>query len=147
MSQTLEGQEITIRAVVDDTLVTELVFITSFNDTVKQEIKENGYLGEPFNRFTDIHNGYGGDLEFHVNTASWTDWDDALTARATRAQPGLVFNVVRIDRFSDGTSNTYNYDDVSWGERPTSIGSRGDKVKVKASFSCSTRTNKKNAFA
>jgi len=145
--QTLEGQEITIRAITDGDVAAELKFFTSFNDSVKQEIKTNGYLGEPFDRFTDVFSGYGGDMEFHVNTASWVDWDAALSARARRENAAAVFDIVRIDNFSDGSNVTYTYKDVAWGERPTSIGSRADKVKVKASFMCSERTADKNAFA
>jgi hypothetical protein len=144
--QTLEGQQITIRAVTDGDLVAELKFITSFNDTVKQEVKENGYLGEPFNRFSDIHNGYGFDFEAHVNTSGWIAWEKAKTARAQRAQAATVFDVVRIDNFSDGSNLTFTYLDVAWGEQPTSIGSRGDKVKIKASGMCSERTAEENAF-
>lgn len=144
--QTLEGQETTIRCVSDGDLVAELKFFTSFNDTVEQEIKENGYLGEPFMRYTDIFNGYAGDFEFHVNTASWIAWDAALTARAQRKTPGTTFEVVRVDQFSDGTNVTYTYKDPAWGQRPTSIGSRADKVKVKASFKCSERDATPNAF-
>lgn len=145
-SQTLEGQEITIRALQDGDVVSELVFVTSFNDEVKREIKQQDYLGEPFARFTDLHVGYGGDLEFHVNTADWSDWDEAITSRATRANAALTFAVVRVDNFSDGSNVTYIYEDPAWGAMPTAIPSRGDKVKVKASFSCSTRTREKNAF-
>ena len=144
--QTLEGQETTIRCVSDGDLVAELKFFTSFNEAVKQEIKENGYLGEPFMRYTDIFNGYSGDFEFHVNTAAWVNWDAALTSRAQRRTAASTFEVVRVDQFSDGTNVTFTYKDVAWSERPTSVGSRADKVKVKGSFSCSERDVQQNAF-
>lgn len=144
--QTLEGQEITVRAVTDGELVAELRFITSFNESVKQEIKENGYLGEPFNRYTDIHNGFGGDFEAHVNTSAWIAWEKAKLARAQRANAAIQFDIVRVDNFSDGSNLTHTYIDVSWGEQPTSIGSRGDKVKVKGAFMCSEKTAEENAF-
>lgn len=145
-NQTLEGQEITVRALSDGNVVSELVFITSFNDSADQEIKQNDYLGEPFARFNDVFVGYSFDFEAHVLTASWIDWENALTSRAQRANPGLTFAVVRVDRFSDGTNLTHTYEDVAWAARPTSIASRGDKVKVKASGKCSVRTSLPNAF-
>jgi hypothetical protein len=145
-NQTLEGQEITIRAMTDGDVVAELVFVTSFNDSADQEIKQNDYLGEPFARFNDVFVGYSLDFEFHVATASWIDWEKSLTARAQRANPALTFAVVRVDRFSDGTNMVHTYEDVAWGARPTSIASRGDKVKVKASGKCSVRTSLANAF-
>lgn len=144
--QTLEGQEITIRAMTDGDIVAELVFVTSFNDSADAEIKQNDYLGEPFARFSDVHVGYSLDFEFHVNTAAWIDWEAALVARAQRANPAITFAVVRIDNFSDGTNITHTYNDVAWGQRPTSVPNRTDKVKVKASGKCSTRDSVKNAF-
>lgn len=145
-NQRLEGQEITIRALSDGELVSELTAMTSFNDSADQEIKQNDYLGEPFARFNDVFIGYSFDFEFHVLSASWIDWENALTARAQRANPALTFAVVRVDRFSDGTNLTHTYEDVAWGARPTSIASRSDKVKVKASGKCSVRTSLANAF-
>ena len=60
-NQTLEGQEITIRALTDGNVVAELVFVTTFNDSADQEIKQNDYLGEPFARFNDVFVGYSVD--------------------------------------------------------------------------------------
>jgi len=144
--QTLEGQEITIRCVSDGDLIAELKFFTSLNDSADQEIKANGYLGEPFERYTDVFMGYSGDFEFHVNTSSWVNWDAALTLRAQRKTPATTFEVVRIDQFSDGSNITFTYKDVAWGQRPTNVGARADKVKVKGSFKCSERQAEQNAF-
>jgi len=40
----------------------------------------------------------------------------------------------------------FTYIDVKWGAMSTSAGSRTDFVKLKTSFSCSTRANKQNAL-
>lgn len=145
-TQVLQGQEITVRALVDGSVVSELVFITSFNDSADQEIKQNEYLGEPFARFLDIFTGYSFDFEAHVLSAAWIDWENALTSRAQRANPAITFAVVRVDRFADGTNLTHTYEDVAWASRPTSIANRGDMVKIKASGKCSVRTSLANAF-
>jgi hypothetical protein len=142
----LEGQEVIVRAITDGEVVAELNGVTSFNDSADQEIKQVDFLGEPFARFADVFVGYSGDFEFLVTSAAWIEWDRALTARAQRANPAITFAVVRVDNFSDGTNITHTYEDVAWGARPTSIASRGDKVKVKASFKCSVRTSEVNAF-
>lgn len=144
--QVLEGQEIRIRAVQDDQEVAFLKFLTSFNDSEDKEIKQADYLGENAARFTDLFVGYSGDLEFHVNVGSWNDWEASKRARAQRATPGTVFEIVRIDLFSNGDNVTYTYKDVAWGATSTAIASRGEKVKVKTSFKCSVRDEQQNAF-
>lgn len=142
----LLGQDVALRIVQDDTVYAELNFQNSFNDSADVEIKESGHLGEKVNRFTEILNGYSGDFECQVKTAAWVDWSLAVEARARREVLGSVFSIVRVDRYSDGTNLTVTYEDVAWGQIPTSVGSRGDFVKVKGSFKCSVRTPQKDSF-
>ena len=141
----LLGQDIAVRIVKGSTLFSELRLTNSFNETVKTEIKESGHLGEKVNRFQEILNGYGGDFEANVNRAAWVQWQEAVIARATRQDPDAVFVIVRLDTYGDGSTNLFTYEEIAWGEMPTSIGSRGDFVKVKGSFSCSKRTVSQDA--
>lgn len=143
----LLGQDVAIRVVKDGEVFAELNFANSFNDAVNTEIKESGHLGEKVNRFTEILNGYSFDFEAQVQTASWFDWQAAVIARAQRQDLAGVFVIVRVDQYSDGTSQTVTYEDVAWGEMPSSIGSRGDFMKVKGQGKCSRRTVAPNAFA
>jgi hypothetical protein len=143
----LLGQDVAIRVIKDGTVFAELNFAQSFNDAVNTEIKESGHLGEKVNRFTEILNGYSFDFEALVNTAAWLDWQAAVIARAQRVDLAGVFVIVRVDQYSDGTSQTITYEDVAWGEMPTSLGSRGDFMKVKGQGKCSRRTVAANAFA
>lgn len=136
----LLGQDVAIRIVRGETLFSELRLANSFNEVVRTEIKESGHLGEKVNRFQEILNGYGGDFEANVNRAGWIDWQQAVIARATRQDPDAAFVIVRLDTYSDGSTNLITYEEIAWGEMPTSVGSRGDYVKVKGSFSCSKRT-------
>lgn len=141
----LKGQEVRIVCIQDGATVQELNSIAAFNDNVDLALQQQGYLGEPVNRFDEIHNGYGGDFEMHCNQAGWVNWQKAVIARAQRASPDIKFNVVRVDIFANGDSLVFTYLDVKWGAQPTSIGSRADKVKVKASFGCSERPVAVNA--
>lgn len=142
----LKGQEISIRVVQDATTVDTLDSIGSFNEEVALEIKEDGFLGEPVNRFDEILNGFSGDFEMQLTNAAWVRWQQAIIDRATRRRPALKFNVVRTDFYASGDSSIFTYKDVKWGAQPTSLGSRGDYVKVKASFKCSERAVQTNAL-
>jgi len=135
----LKGQEISVRVLQDGRLLTSLDSIGSFNENVDLEMKQDGFLGEPTNRFDEVLNGFGGDFEMQTTSSGWMAWQLAVIDRATRRTPGTVFNVIRTDLYANGDSIIYTYADVKWGAQPTSVGSRGDFVKVKASFGCSER--------
>lgn len=142
--QRLKGQEVSIRIIEAGNVVESIDSISTFNDATKLEIKEAGYLGETVNRFDEILNGYGGNFEFHVRKAAWSTLIRAITDRAQRRRPELVFNIIRTDLFPNGESNIITYIDVAWGEVPQTIGGRGEYVKVAMSFSCGERSEQIN---
>lgn len=142
----IKGQEIRIIVVEAGNPVLELNSISNFNDEAKFDLKEDGFLGEAVNRFDEVHNGYGFDFEMQVTGPKWLLWQRSITNRAQRITPGVIFNIVRVDQFANGETAVITYEDVKWGSMPTSIGSRGDYVKVKASGACSTRTEQINSI-
>lgn len=144
--QRLKGQEISIRVVQASNLITSIDAISAFNDTIALELKEEGYLGETVNRFDEILNGFGGDMEFHVTRADWNELTQAIIDRATRLTPDLIFNVIRTDFFPNSDSAIYTYRDAKWGPIPTSVASRGDYVRPRMEFRCSERPVKINAL-
>lgn len=146
MDDRLKGQEVSIRVIDAGTVVAAIDSVASFNDTIALEIKEQGYLGEFVNRFTEILNGFGGDFEIHLTRADSAEIDNRIIARAKREQPQLVFNVIRTDIYPNGNSNIITYIDCKWGEIPTTVGARGDFVKKKFQFKCSERTSDTNAL-
>jgi hypothetical protein len=146
MDPRLKGQEISIRVTENGVVTDTLDSITTFNDEMKLETKEDGFLGERTNRFDEILNGYGGDFEMHTAKASWIRFQQAIADRATRRKPNTVFNVIRTDLFANGSSLVFTYADVKWGAQPTSVGGRGEFVKVKAGFVCSERHVIENAI-
>jgi hypothetical protein len=135
----LKGQEVSIRVINAGIVVNTIDSIGAFNEEAALEIKENGYLGEMVNRFDEVFNGFGGDFDFHVHRADWLAFQLAVIDRASRRTPAVQFNVVRVDFFPNGDSNTYTYVNVKWGGMPTAVASRGDFVQVKANFKCSER--------
>jgi hypothetical protein len=146
MGDRLKGQEVSIRVIDSGTMVASLDSITSFNEEMKSEIKEDGFLGEVANRFDDIFNGFGGDFEIHVRRSDYVNFQKRVKERQQRKVVTRVFNVVRTDLYPDGTSTVFTYIDVKWGAMSTSAGSRTDFVKMKTSFACSERADKQNAL-
>lgn len=136
----LKGQEMSIRVVDGSEVVDQIDSTASFNDSVKFEIKEDGFLGEVVNRFDTVLNGYSGDMEFQVHDAKWLLFVERVEKKATREDPTITFNIVRTDFFANGSSAVIVYKDVSWGEFGTSVGSRTDFTKVKAPFATGERS-------
>lgn len=142
----LKGQEISIRIVTDAVVDSTIDSIASMNDEVMLELKEDGFLGELVNRFDEIFNGFGGDMEIQLTRADWLTVELAIIERAQRKVLSRVFNVIRTDLFGNGTSCVYTYADVKWGPIATTIASRADFVKVKMQFKCSERPTQVNAL-
>ena len=142
----IKGQEVSIRVVNAGVVVQEINSVVNLNETTMLEIKQAGYLGETTDRFDEILNGFGGDFEINLTKANWVGLEQAVIARARRETPGVVFNVVVVDLFPNGESTIKTYLDVSWGEMPRSVASRGDYVKPKLQFKCSERAIAVNAL-
>lgn len=135
----LSGQEISIRTVRAGQVIDSIDSVSSFNEQVMLELKQDGFLGEFVNRFDEKFNGYGGDFEFHVHNNLWVAWQQSIIDKAQRKTPDVLFNVIRTDFYPNGDTTITTYRDVHWGEMPTAVGSRGDYAKIKASFQCSER--------
>jgi hypothetical protein len=142
----LKGQEVVLRIVEGGVLVNEINSIGSFNDNTAFTITEDGFLGEPVNRFDEVLDGYGGDFEMQVNTPLWHNLQEDIARRARRELPNLVFNIVRTDFYANGQTAIITYTDVKFGPQPTSIASRKDFVKVRMEFRCSERAVQVNAI-
>jgi hypothetical protein len=137
----LKGQEISVRILQGNPPepIASLDSISTFNQETTLKLLEDGFLGEVTNRFDEILDGYGGDFEMHVTNSGWISWEQAVITKATRTDPTITFNVVRVDLFADGSSLIYVYTDVHWAAIPQKVGGRGEYLKVSSSFKCSTR--------
>lgn len=145
--QRLKGQEVSIRVINSGVVVGAIDSVSTFSDEVKLELKQAGYLGEFTDRFDEIMNGFGGDVEVNLTRADAQDLENAIISRAQRVTPSLTFNIVRTDFYPNGDSNIYTYSDVKFGAIPTTIGARGDFVKKKFQFGCSERPVSTNQLA
>lgn len=137
MDQRLKGQEVEIRITQAGVLSTAIKAPASFNETVKFEKKEDGFLGETTNRYDTIYNGVDGSIEFQVSDQEWMLLQQAIQDKARRKTPDVKFNLVRTDFYANGDTPSRTYTDVEFGPQPTSVASRGDFVKVTLDFSCS----------
>lgn len=144
MDLRLRGQEISIRTVRAGVVIDSIDSVSTFNDEVMLELKQDGFLGEFVNRFDEVFNGYSGDFEFAVHNNLWVAWQRSIIDKAQRNTPDTIFNVIRSDFYPNGNSTIYTYRDVHWGAQPTAVASRGDYVKVKAAFNCSERSEQVN---
>ncbi len=146
MEQRLLGQDVTVRLMRDGVLVTEITAIGSFDDSMDVETKQEQFLGRTADDFSDVFVGFSGNLEFQSSHAGWADFSDAIEARASRADPAIVFNVVRSDNYANGDSNIFVYKDVAWGALPSTFSARKEFGKHKLAFKCTERDRKKNSL-
>lgn len=135
--QRLKGQEVQVQVVQGGQLLNAFTAIASFNDTFNMEVLKQGYLGEVANRVDDIFNDVDGSMTIHVLNTLWMEFQAAIKARAQRATPDVVFNIIRTDFYPNGETGTRTYPDVCFGAEPTSIAARGDYVSVDIPFSTS----------
>lgn len=143
----IRGQEIQIKVTSAGSVAAEVSSnIGSFNNEHGFAIKQDGFLGEPTDRFDQTIDAHSGDFEFQLNKASWVNIVKAIEKKAKRQDTTLVFNVIRTDIFADGSTNVYTWSDVSWGPISESVGGRAEFVKVKASFKTSDRDIATNAI-
>ncbi len=146
MDQRLKGQEVSIRTIRGGSVIDSIDSVSVFNQETMMEIKQDGFLGEYVNRFDSIHNGFGGDFEFHVHNGLWVAFERSIIDKAQRNTPDTVYNVIRTDFYPNGDNVIYTYRDVQWGAIPHTVASRGDYVKVKATFNCSERPEQVNSL-
>jgi hypothetical protein len=138
MAQRIKGQEVQIIIVRGAALEDTLTDVQSFNAEFQSEIKTQGYLGEKANRVDDIFNQVKMDMELHLHTRDWFQFQQAIINRQKRL-PGwidLQFNVVATLYFPDGTTPSILFPDVKFGSIPLNVSTRGDYVKVKLDGQC-----------
>ena len=135
----LRGQEMEIRFVRNGNPELTITAVSSFEDTLKFEKSQDGFLGEVTDRYDNIFKGVDGKLEFQVSNASYLQLQTAIKLQAQRKQPDTVINIIRTDYFANGETAILTYPDCKFGPMPTTAGSRADFVKVSTDFSCSDR--------
>lgn len=140
----LRGQEVEVRIVTNGTLENSITAIATFEETFKLEKKEDAFLGETNNRYDHIFHGIEGRMEFQVNSNDWMLFQNVIKLQAQRKTPGTKINLTRTDYYANGQTSIITYSDCKFGPSPTSVGGRGEFVKVTLDFSCSDRVETLN---
>jgi hypothetical protein len=113
-----------------------LTDIQSFHVTAMFEIISKGYLGEKTERKDMILKGIKFEMELHVHTQDYLSLVQDVHDKAQRIKPDLTFNITAILNFPNGDTPEVLLSDVSFGEMPTDVQSRGDYVTVKLQGEC-----------
>ena len=136
-NQRIKGQEVEVALVINNRAVTTVTAVRSFSFTFKQEIKEEGYLGETTNRYDSIFNGIEGELEFHQSEPDVFTTIQAIVDKARRRTPGVQINVKATLNFPVGTRRRVMIPNVEFGAIPVNFGSRADYGASTLSFGAS----------
>lgn len=139
--QRIKGQEIEVRYVVDGVVNDSFKAIASFDDSLKFELKEAGYLGETTNRHDEVFNGVSGSTKMHVQNKNWMSFQKMVEDRARRITPATIINIVRTDFYPNGETATRIYPDVHFGEMPSSVPSRQEYVEVSFTFAADEKVD------
>ena len=135
----LRGQEVEIRLTREGVPELSIALVSNFDETLKLEKKQDGFLGEVTDRYDHTFHGVDGKLDIQVNDYTWMQFQNAIKAQAQRKTPGTVFTIVRTDYYSNGQTAIITYADCKFGQQPTSVAGRGEFVKVSMDFSSSDR--------
>lgn len=135
----LRGQEVELRLFTDSVLEDSIVLETTFEETMKFEKKEDGFLGEITNRYDHIFNGIDAKTEFQVNSVAWESFQEAIKAQAQRRTPATRIDVIVTDFYASGETSIKTYPDVKFGPSTRSTPGRGEFTKVTLDFSASDR--------
>lgn len=135
----LRGQEVDLRLFVDNVLEDSIVLFASFEETMKFEKKEDGFLGETTNRYDHIFNGVDAKSEFQVNSVAWESFQDAIKAQAQRKTPASRIDLIVTDFYASGETSIKTYPNIKFGPSTRSTPGRGEFVKVTLDFSTGDR--------
>jgi hypothetical protein len=138
MSSTrVRGQEVEVRVITDGELETALTAIQSFEGELQFEQKDEGFLSEKTNRKDFIPTGARFSFSMQPESQDYFVFQQKVLELARRDVPSRVFNVIAIINFPNGDTALYQFNDVSFGNLPFTVGSRTDYATVRIEGSCS----------
>lgn len=117
-----------------------LVDIQDFHVTAQFEIISKGYLGEKTERKDMIFKGVKFEMQLNVHTQDYLSFVKDVHDKAQRITPDTIFNITATLNFPNGDTPSVLLNDVSFGELPTDIASRGDYVAIKIQGECPDQT-------
>lgn len=134
MTQRIKGQEVEIVILVNSAPQENLTFARSLEIAFKNEILQEGYLGETTDRYDAIFKGVRGSIEFHFNDSSPFALVAQLVNKARRREAGTQINIKSTLSFPSGRRARVIVRDAEFGELPFNFGSRSDYGTFKLEF-------------
>jgi hypothetical protein len=139
MAQRLKGQETRLVVAGPNGVEDGLVDVQSFEAELDVEILEEAFLGEVANRFDDIFNGVGGNMEVQIESRAFVDFIGRVQDRAQRRLPAdTKFVITSAFALPNGVRVRLVFEDVFFGPIPIRTPSRKEYTKMRIEWKCST---------
>jgi len=144
MANRIKGQEVSVQLVTDGNVESEITEIMDFEGTYEFEELQQGYLGQKADDVDYIFKVISGKFSAHMHNDAAMDYAQKILDKAQRKTPDLVFNIVGVFEFPDGTTRSMTITDCAFGNIPFTVGSRGDYVKVDFQFKSKSMLSVRN---
>lgn len=139
MSQRLKGQETKLILTGPNGVEEGLADVKSFEAEIDLEILEEEFLGETSNRFDDIFNGVGGNMEVQIESRLFLDFIGRVIDRAQRRLPAdTKFIATSAFALPNGQRVRLMFEDVFFGPMPIRTPSRKQYTTMRVEWKCST---------
>lgn len=132
--QRIKGQEVELLLVENNTPLTTIADVRSFEMAAQLELLREGYLGETTDRRDSVYRGYRGRMDVHFENRDILDFMRRLVDKARRRTPGARVNAKVTLAFPGGGRLRLLLKDLEFGEIPMSFGSRTDYGMISLDF-------------
>ena len=134
------GQDVQISVTVGQQTLLNVIAIASFEWTYKIATKEQGYLGETFDRVDEIYKNINGTMEFNASSPDVFTLIDVIVERTRRRRPPRprITTKGQITFPADGAKALVIFHDQSFGDIPVRVSSREDYGAFSLPFACET---------
>lgn len=137
----LRGEQVTIKLIQNGAPVAAWPAIANGSLECKNDILEEGFLGETSQRFDSIFMGWGISLELQMESSAEEQFVDAVQAKnQRRAGAPVRLDIVWTNSYPTGQTTLRVLEDVEFGAMKIDGGGRSDYVKLSFDGSCSNAT-------
>lgn len=138
MAGRVKGQNLELILIVDNQPVANVITCKSFEVELKNELLDEGYLGETTQRYDSIFNGAEGKLDLHIENQDALKVAQAIIDKARQRTPGVTFNLKATMNMPNGQRPRMLFPDVEWGALPISFGGRAEYGSLTLNFGVSS---------
>ncbi len=137
MSLRIRGEQVQVKVIKGgkDILLSERA-VVSLEYTPKQEIMEQGFLGETTNRHDEVYKGCSGTLTLQFSDKSVNKFIRDLNDRSRRAVAQFKVNITAVENYPDGDVGKLLFPDVKFGGQAKSYGSRDSYGQITLPWAC-----------